>query len=85
MEFELAVKKIQYAWRLHRAYAKIDELLFAEVNEMMINRLRTLQRTFQVKLRKRILEALVSNKVRQMERVQERERITASTSSLMID
>lgn len=85
MEFELAVKKIQYAWRLHRTYAKIDELLFAEVNEMMINRLRTLQRTFQVKLRKRILEALVSNKVRQMERVQERERIAASTSSLMID
>ena len=80
MKMEQAVQKIQYSWRLHRVRNVLDEALSAEIEKRAISRLQTLQRTFRVKLRKRFLEALVSEAVYRIERIREREEIYASAS-----
>lgn len=77
MEPKTAVEKIQYTWRVHRVRNVLDEAFRAEIEKRAVERLRTLQRTFKIKLRKRFLEALVSEAMRRIERVQERKELDA--------
>lgn len=81
---EQAVQKIQYTWRLYHLRNVLDEALSAEIEKRAISCLRTIQRTFRVKLRKRFLEALVSEAVRRIERIQEREEMYGSLSGTSI-
>ena len=80
MELEQSVRKIQYTWRLHRVHNVIHEALTAQIQTIAVRRLRTLQRAFRVKLRKRYLEVLVTEAVRRIERVAERDRIRENLS-----
>lgn len=75
--YEKAVKKIQYVWRLHCVRRVLDEAFRTEIEMRAVERLRTLQRAFRVKLRKRFLEALVSEAIRRIERAQERTKLDA--------
>lgn len=77
MELGTAAKKIQYTWRVHRVRNVLDEAFRTEIEKRAVERLRSLQRTFKVKLRKRYLEALVSEAMRRMERAQERKELDA--------
>jgi hypothetical protein len=77
MEPKTAVEKIQYTWRVHRVRNVLDEAFRAEIEKRAVERLRTLQRTFRIKLRKRFLEVLVSEAMRRIERVQERKELDA--------
>lgn len=73
MEINNAARKIQYTWRLHLLRKTLYDAFHAEIEQKAIELLRTLQKTFRIKLRKRRLQMLVEAEIRRIERQTERQ------------